>query len=154
MNEKFIRSFVAGVIGGMVKDGFDFISYYVLHFVNYRYLDFAAQILYGNKPKFWWDSIFAQLIELIFCGFLGVLYYAVIPKESNQNYLIKGWLYGVAVWLFLCTMGMIYKIPYFTKTSWQTTNSDFITSSIYGVVLAWSLRLLDKKVLKSETLTK
>jgi uncharacterized membrane protein YagU involved in acid resistance len=88
---------------------------------------------------------FLPSIELVFCGFLGVVYYAVIPKNTNKNYLIKGWLYGVSIWLFLCTMGMVYKIPYFTKTPWQTTNSDFITSSIYGIVLASSLRFLDKK---------
>lgn len=145
MAEKLIRSFVAGVLGGIVKDILDFISYYVLHFTNYRYLDFAAQILYGNEPKFWWDLTFAQIIELIFCGLVGILYNTVIPKNTNRNYLIKGWLYGVTVWLFLCTMGMIYRIPYFSNPPWQTTNSDFITSSIYGVVLAWSLRLLDKK---------
>jgi uncharacterized membrane protein YagU involved in acid resistance len=145
MNEKFIRSFIAGILGGMVKDAFDFISYYLLHFVNYRYLDFAAEILYGNKPRFWWDSTFAQFIELIFCGLLGVAYYVIIPKDTNKNFFIKGWLYGVFIWLFLSTLGMIYKIPYFTKVPWQTTNSDFITSSIFGVVLSGSLRLMDKK---------
>ncbi len=145
MDEKLIRSFVAGVIGGIVKDAVDFVLYYLLHFGNYRYLDFAAQILYGHKPTFWWDTIFAQLIELIFCGLLGLVFYAVIPKETTKNCLMKGWLYGLSVWLFLCTMGMVFKIPYFTKTPWQTTNSDFITSSIYGVILAWSLRLLDHK---------
>jgi hypothetical protein len=144
LDEKLIRSFVAGVIGGIVKDIVDFIFYYLLHFGNYRYLDFAAQILYGTKPHFWWDSIFAQFIELIFCGFLGVLYYVLIPKETNKHYLIKGWLYGVSIWLFLCTMGMIYKIPYFTKTPWQTTNADFITSSIYGISMAGSLRVLER----------
>lgn len=145
MGEKLIRSFVAGVIGGIVKDAVDFIFYYLLHLGNYRYLDFAAQILYSHKPTFWWDTIFAQLIELIFCGLLGLVFYAIIPRETNKNCLIKGWLYGVSIWLFLCTMGMVFKIPYFTKTPWQTTNSDFITSSIYGMILAWSLRLLDKK---------
>jgi len=145
LNEKFIRSFVAGVIGGIVKDVVDFFFYYKLHFGNYRYLDFASEILYGCKPKFWWDSTFAQFIELIFCGFLGVLYFAIIPKDTNKNFLLKGWLYGVSIWLFLCTMGMVYKIPYFTKTPWETTNADFITSSVYGIVLAWSLRLFDKK---------
>lgn len=145
MNEKLIRSFVAGVIGGIVKDLADFISYYLVHLSNYRYLDFAAQILYGRKPGFWWDTIFAQFIELIFCGLLGILFYALIPEQTNKNYLVKGWLFGVSIWLFLCTMGMVYKIPYFTKTPWQTTNSDFLTSSLYGIILAWTLRCFDKK---------
>lgn len=145
MNEKFIRSFVAGVIGGIIKDTVDFIFYYLFHFGNYRYVDFAAEVIYGNKPKFWWDTTFAQFIELIFCGFLGVLFYTLIPEETKKNSLIKGWLYGVAIWLFLCIMGMVYKIPFFSKIPWPTANSDFITSSVYGITLAWVLRFLDQK---------
>lgn len=145
MNERMIRSFVAGAVGGIVKDIIDLILYYGFHFVNYRYLDFAAMIIYGKKPTFWWDTIFAQFVEFIFTGLIGVLYTALIPRETNRNYLIKGWLYGVSVWLFLSIMGMIYKTPFFANTPWQTTNGDFLTSSIYGIVLAWTLRFFDKK---------
>lgn len=145
MNEKFIRSFLAGVIGGVIKDLLDLIFYYCCQFNNYRYLDFAAMIIYGKKPFFWWDTIFAQFIELIFSGFIGIIYTTIIPRATNKNYLMKGWLYGVAVWLFLCTMGMIYKMPFFTLTPWQTTNSDFLTSSVYGIVLAGILRFFDQK---------
>lgn len=144
MDEKLIRSFVAGVIGGVAKDVLDFISY-CLHITNYRYLDFAAQILYTKAPTFWWDATFAQFIELIFCGLLGVLYFTLIPKSTNKNYLLKGWLFGVSIWLFLCGLGTLFKIPYFYKIPWPTSNSDFVTSSIYGIVLAWSLRWLDQK---------
>jgi uncharacterized membrane protein YagU involved in acid resistance len=136
---------VAGVISGVAKDILDSIFYYGFHFGNYRYLDFAAMIIYGQKPTFWWDAVFAQFIELIFSGLLGVLYFVLIPRETNRNHIMKGWLYGVSIWLFLCTMGMIYKTPFFTKTPWQTTNSDFLTSSVYGIVLALALRFLDKK---------
>ncbi len=44
MHEKIIRSFIAGVIGGVVKDIIDLTLYYGFHFVNYRYLDFEAMI--------------------------------------------------------------------------------------------------------------
>lgn len=145
MNEKIIRCFIAGVFGGIIKDLFDFFFYYGLHFVHYRYLDFAAAIIYGEKPTFWFDTAFAQFVELIFAGILGILYSKVIPNETNKYYLFKGWLYGVSVWLFLCIMGMIYKVPYFTKILWQTSFADFLTSSIYGIALASFLRFLNKK---------
>ena len=145
MNEKIIRSFIAGAFGGIVKDLFDFFFYYGLHSVNYRYLDFAAAVIYGKKPSFWFDTIFAQFIELIFAGIIGILYSTIIPKETNKYYLFKGWLYGVSVWLFLCIMGTIYDVPFFTKIPWQTSFSDFLTSSIYGIALAGFLRFLDNK---------
>jgi uncharacterized membrane protein len=145
MNDKIIRAFIAGLIGGAIKDILDLISYYCCRFTNYRYLDFTAMIIYGKKPFFWWDTVFVQFIELIFSGLIGIIFTAVIPRESNRNYLIKGWLYGVAVWLFLCIIGMIFKTPFFTLIPWQTANSDFLTSSVYGIVLALTLRYFDKK---------
>jgi len=145
VHEKIIRCFIAGVFGGIVKDLFDFLFYYGLHFVHYRYLDFAAAIIYGGKPAFWFDTAFAQFVELIFSGVLGILYATLIPNETNRNYLIKGWLYGVSIWLFLCIMGTIYKVPFFTKTPWQTSFGDFLTSSIYGIAMVWFLRFLNKR---------
>ncbi len=145
MDDKLLQGFLAGVAGGVVKDLLDFFLYGVVRFTNYRYLDFAAQILYGHKPTFWWDTLFAQFIELIFCGLLGALFIKAIPDAAAKNSLFKGWIFGVTIWLFLCSMGVIYHVPYFTKTPWQTANSDFITSSAFGICLSIALRYLGRK---------
>jgi hypothetical protein len=145
MDDRQLQGFLAGVAAGVVKDLLDCFSYGVLHFTSYRYLDFAAQILYGRKPSFWWDALFAQGIELFFCGLLGVLFVRAMPGATKRNALFKGWFFGVTVWLFLCSLGVIYDVPYFTKTNWQTSNSDFITSSVYGIILALTLCYLERR---------
>lgn len=146
MKDYFTLTFISGFFAGIIKDLLDAFSYYVLRFNSYLYLHFASEILYGKKPHFWWDTLLAQMTELMFCGMVAIPFAYILRKIKTDNLLFKGFIYGNSVWLLLYTLGNIFKLKYLTHTPWQTTTSDMITSAIYGIVLAIVLvKLADKK---------
>lgn len=91
-NERQVyQGFIAGIIAGLVLNTINFISYYLFHFAKLRYLDFAAIIIYGRKPVNTFEAVFAQLGQLAFTGFLGIVFAYLITKLLNsKNYLLKG----------------------------------------------------------------
>lgn len=149
MKDYFSAAFVRGFIAGVIKDILDASSYYIFKFSNYRYFDYAAMVLYGDKPNFWWDTLLAIITELMFCGILAVPFAYLLQKIKMDNLIFKGYLYGLSLWLFFNIIGYIFKLKFFTNTPWQTSTSDMITSAIYGIVLAVMLKKLAKDQLAS-----
>ena len=84
MRDRFINGIIAGVVGSLGKDSLDLLSYGL--FRTTRYLDFAGVFIYGNKPTFWWDSILAFLVEIIFACNLTILFIYLLPYLNLYRY--------------------------------------------------------------------
>ncbi len=150
MNDCFVNGIIAGIGAGIIQNLLNFISY-GLHFTKLRYLDYASIFLYGNYPTIWIETIFAQLAQLIFNGFLGIIFAMLVPLIKKDYLLLKGWYYGTSVWFIINSIGALYKVPSLLHNTWQTVFSNFLTSSVYGLLLAyliWRLENSKAKVLK------
>lgn len=145
MEDKFSKGFWAGLAGALAMNFIDYIFSYLLHVTQRRFLDYAAVLIYGRLANNIWEAIFAQLTQILFSSILGIVFAYFLERATDKNYLLKGWIFAIAIWLLVFTMGLLYRLPLLWRPASETAFAHFIGSSIYGLVLAYSLHKLDKK---------
>jgi uncharacterized membrane protein len=59
--------------------------------------------------------------------------------ESTQLYLF------LLAWFIIYAVGVLFKVPILDKVPWQAAISNFITTSIFGLIFAVILNRLIKK---------
>lgn len=125
-----------------------------------------AQILYGYSTKNigLTDRAFhefgkAFIMSIPYNGFLadftgfishlgngvifGILFAYIIYVSSSRYYLIKGAIYGMALWHIFLGLGTAFKMPMFGSIPPSTALATLVGSIIYGLVTAYVLRILD-----------
>ncbi|WP_243152943.1 YqhR family membrane protein [Sporotomaculum syntrophicum] len=147
-SDRLTRGFLAGLVGGILMDIISYISL-KLKIADLHHSDWPAIILFGHQPTNTIEAVFALLIQLIFVGFLGILFtYLVTGLFSNENYLFKGWLFGVISWFIIYVITFLAKIPELAPLDTGTAITDFIAGSVYGLVLAETIHRLENKVFR------
>lgn len=62
MKDRLTRGFIAGLFAGIVMNGENYLTFYVLNFADSRYLDWAAALVYGHPPTNIFETAFAQIV--------------------------------------------------------------------------------------------
>lgn len=145
LRDRMVRGMVAGFVAGIAMNIIDLALYY-LGISKLRYLDWAAFIIYYTKPVNLVEAIFAQFAQLIFITFLGAVFAYLILFIKSQNILLRGLTFGLATWFLLYAISMLFKMEQTIPLRFGTAFSDFISSAVYGLVLAKTLSYLDKRV--------
>ena len=143
--DRVTASFIAGIIAAIAMNIVDWIGY-SLGLYGERLLDWAAVAIYGRLAENVYEVVFAQIAQIIFSGFVGIIFAFLLLKLTSENYIIKGWLFGVFAWFGLYAISSAIRLPTLETHEFNAVFSHFITSSIYGIVLALVLNRLDKKV--------
>ena len=141
MKDRTFCGFFAGIIAGIPQTILNLISYY-LNFAQIRLLDWMAIIIFGDKPIDSLQTIIAVVARIIFAGFLGILFAHLMKYLDVEHYLFKGWIYGILVMGLLYGVTSILQVPQLTHTHTYTVISNFVTASVFGLVLAESLKHL------------
>lgn len=121
----------------------DLISYYFLDFGSFRYLDWAAMLLYGEPPENIYETIMSFTMQVLWAGFLGVIFAFLIPKLTSRAYLLKGMFYGLIVFFIIYAIPVLYQVPHLYRTGPNTQFSHLIGSILYGAITASMLHRLD-----------
>lgn len=143
LRDRLMKGFLAGVTGGVIMNIFDFSAFY-LKLEELRFLDWAAIVFTDSMPHGFAETAFALLVQIVFSGMLGIFFAYTIPKLTSRNLLLKGWLFGIAVWFVLYGLLLLFEIPGIIPFNFKTSISDFVIASIFGIVMAETLRILDK----------
>jgi hypothetical protein len=143
MHDRFTRGFTAGVLGGLLSSAWNLSSFY-LNFSNLRYLDFAAIMTYGRKTRTLWETIFSFFSTIFVYGLLGIIFIYLVTFITSENLLFKGFLFGVTSWFIFYSITLLFKIPELSRISFLTTLANFIGAVIYGIAMAFFLKVLDK----------
>ncbi len=122
----------------------DLFSYYYLDFGSFRYLDWAAMMIYGEPPQSIYETIMSFTMQVIWAGLLGIIFAFFIPIIKSRGYLLKGIFYGLISFFIIYTIPVLYQVPHLHETGSNTQFSHFIGSIIFGAATAASLRWLDK----------
>ena len=146
MKDRTFYGFFAGIIAGVPQTILNLISYY-FDFAQIRLLDWMAILIFGDKPMDSLQTMTALVARIIFSGILGILFAHLMKYLDDDHYLFKGWIFG------LLDMGLLYgtttllQVPQLTHMHTYTVLSNLVSSSVYGLLLAESLkRLLRVKV--------
>ena len=142
MKDRFVNGLLTGVIAGIVINLLSFAAYY-LHWSTMRYLDWAGIMIFGRKPVTLSEELFAQLVQLAFSAFIGVVFAYLYFEVTSRYYLLKGVFFGVILWFFMYAAGIALKLPHLTVIPFKTSFSNFVGATVFGLVAAETLRRLD-----------
>lgn len=145
MNDRFMNGFTAGVLAGMTASLVDLILVSWLKFGSIRFLDFSGVFIYGGKPLNLPEALFAQFGELVWDGFIGILFVYFITDIRSRYLLIKGAVYGLIVWFITYALVILYRVPAFKKIALESAMENAFVSMLYGFVLATAVLYLQRR---------
>ena len=145
MKDRFTRGFLSGVIAAIPALAFAIIAL-SLKWTTLRWANFAAILIYGRKSISLGEEVFSTFAVFFFCGLLGVIFVFIIPNISSTNYLLKSWVFGVAIWFFAFVVTLLYKVPGLLIIPNKTAVSNFIEATIWGLSLGYCLKWFDSRV--------
>ena len=126
--DRTFRGAIVGIAGGVLMDVWDLFAHYFLHFGSFRYLDWAAMMIYGEPPENIYETIVSLITQIVWAGFLGIIFSFLILKITSRGYLIKG---------------AFYRVPHLYQTGPNTQLAHVIGAVIYGITTAAVLKWLD-----------
>lgn len=145
LRDRLVAGFIAGAAGGIAMNVFVEIAW-LLNLTQVRYLDWAAVLLYGHRPHAFGEVAFAQIVQIVFTGILGIAFAYLIPLISSHHYLFRGLIFGLTAWFLIYSVTLLYGLHTIVQLELLTTVVDFVGSAVFGLVLAATLYAIEKKV--------
>lgn len=143
-HDRLVAGGVAGFIAAIISNIYG-LTTKALGLTDRTFVDFA-KVLIMYKP---YPGILGYMvgeIAILTVGiFWGVAYAYIIKMTSSRFNLLKGWGYGIILWMLLSGFGTIFDLPLFKDIPPYAAINNFIESSIYGLVTAFGLNILDKE---------
>ncbi|KUO53120.1 MAG: hypothetical protein APF76_03515 [Desulfitibacter sp. BRH_c19] len=143
--DRFHRGLVAGIVGGVAMNLWTAFAVTILNLEIIRFIDWAGVILYGSPPDTHFKGFYALIIQLTWVGLLGVVFAYLMRYTTSRGYLIKGAFYGVVVGLIIYAIPTIFQTPHIANASIETVLSNHTGGLIWGLLMAQTLRWLDKR---------
>ena len=102
-------------------------------------------LIFGHLPASHVEGFVALLMQITWVGTLGIIFAFLIPQVTSQAYLLKGVIFSAVAGFIIYTIPTLMQIPVLKETSLATVVSDLIGGAIWGLIMAKTLFLLDKK---------
>lgn len=142
-NDRISSGFFSGLIAGIAMSAIDWLGY-ILNFYDELLLNWASIITLGRLPDTLGETIFAQAEQIFFAGLLGIPFAYILLKMTSGNLLLKGWIYGIVANEAIYAIAIALRLPSLTTHSLNAVVAHIISSTVYGLVLAYVLNRLDK----------
>jgi hypothetical protein len=134
-----------GSVAGTIINFIQILLIDVLKFGQFRFMDYAGIMVYGRRFHTFVENLFAFFIQVGFSASLGVLFVLLLDGVSTKNLFLKGMYFGVFVWYFIFALVLLYKVPYLLVLTFEGGVENFLSSIIFGAVLAVAFRILYQK---------
>ncbi len=144
MKDRLVAGGLAGIIGAIVQNIYGF-AVKGLRLTDRTFADFAEVIVTFKSFEGIIAFIVGLIAHLIVGLIFGIIFAYVIAATSSRYYLIKGVAYGAVLWFLLLGFGTIFKLPLFKEIPPNAALFTLVGAVLYGLVTAYSLRLLDAK---------
>lgn len=142
MKDKLARVLVAGLIGGIVMDVFDYLLH-IMKLSEYTHWHWASIVTYGHQPASFGEVVFGEMTNLIFTMILAVIFaFGLSRVIANHNLKLRGLTFGIGVWFVVNALAVMYGLPDLDLTLGLTI-SNLITAIIYGLTMSSVLHWLD-----------
>ena len=137
MRDRLIRGVLSGLIACLWIEAWNNVSYYLLHFAKVTWTQSLNQLVMGHSINSTMDFIVSHALLFFWNGFLGAIYVRSIIPERDGNYILRGIFFGLAAWFAIYSLGTLYKIPTLDVVAWQTALSNWITVTMWGIIVGW-----------------
>lgn len=145
LKDRFARGLVAGFIATLILAALNLFSFYVLEFTDKRLYNFAAAFIFGRTAETLGEHLFSQLVQIGFGTGMGLIFAYFIIGLRSPNYILKGWLWGLTVEFASFAIVVIAGMTDVLPLTLNTAISSAINASIWGIVLARGLYILDER---------
>ncbi len=135
IKDRFTIGFIAGVLGGVVMSILDYISL-ALGISEMLFIDWAAVFIFANRTDAFGELIVAQVGQLLFSGFTGILFAYLIIGVTSKYLYFKGVVHALLVWFFSYAIVVLFEVTPLTPVRLDTILSNIVSVIIYGLVLA------------------
>ncbi len=139
MNDRFVSSFLSGMIGYLPALAIDKMATW-LKLEQSDFMDFAAALAFHGKidtlPKF----LFTLWVQLLYAGLMGIGFGYIMRFATPKYYYLKGALLGAFAWFFIYAVDVIFKIPEVVTINFASAVSHHIASILWGVTTALMFR--------------
>jgi hypothetical protein len=149
--DRFFRGLTAGIIGGIAMNLWSALVVNILKFKITSFIDWAGVILYGYFPRTHFQGFLALIFQILWTGLLGIFFAYLIRFTTSKGYLIKGAYYGILMGFIFYAIPDLLATPYLSKHSTATVLSNHTGGLIWGLIMAQTLRWLDKRVISEAT---
>lgn len=133
-DDRFTRGFAAGLVAGLTILPLNFLS--KMFFGALAYADFAGILIYGHKPHSLSEVLLACFGVIFFEALLGGIFAHLIIGVTSKNLYLKGWAFSCFIWFGSYAITLLYKVPEIMNISFISAFSNFISATIWGLVLA------------------
>jgi hypothetical protein len=148
MEDRLYRGFVAGVIGGVVSTALSHLSYF-LGFTTLKLSDWAAILIFAHVPPFsLGEHIFSVFIHIGWSGAVGSVFAYFLVWVTSRKLLFKAWMLGTTPYFVIYLLTSLFQTPGTVPLPLSTALSNYITSSIFSVVMGYSFKVLDPAIMQ------
>ena len=144
LSDRLVAGGVAGFIAIIISNIYGVFSK-AMGFTDRIFIDFAKVLIMYKPYKGFLGFLVGEIAILTVGIFWGVAYAYIIKMTSSRFNLLKGWGYGAILWMLLSGFGTIFDLPMFKDIPPHDAFNNFIESSIYGLVTAYALSVLDRE---------
>ena len=106
------------------------------------FLDFAEIALFGQTYNGVLGFIAGVIAHLTFGLMFGIMFALIILKTSNNYLYIKGTGVGIAIWFWTLAVATLFNLPMFAVIPPSASVLILIGAILWGIIAAFSLKLL------------
>jgi len=136
MKDRIFVGFIAGVLAAFAADIANWILYYT-NFTNVRFLDWASIILLGYKSNNTFQIVVMQISQMIWDGFLGIVFSLLIPTIKSNGIIFKGILYSFVLLFIFRAVTVLFALQPLKEISFETFLSNAFCSVIWGILMPY-----------------
>lgn len=116
-----------------------------MNLVKHSYYDWGLALVRGATADTFYEALLGQLAHLIFAATMGILFAYLLLLIDSSCHILKGWLFGALVWFVVHVTVNLFDFQPLSPIPNSQMVSDFVTASIYGLVLTITLRRLENR---------
>jgi len=143
--DRTMRGLYAGMLAAIPMNLWSYISFYLIGLTDFRLLDWGAFIIFGNPPANIVETIVGQLAQILWSGFLGIIFSLLIPITTSKSLVIKGVFYGFITGFFIYAIPVIFRTPILGEPTTGRAVSQAIAGIIWGGSLSYISVYLSRK---------
>lgn len=144
LKDRLVAGGLAGIIAGLIQYAYGLITE-AIGFSDRSFGQFSEIVLSSRVYTGVLGFVMGLLSHIAVAIMFGVLFAYLIEKSSSRYYLIKGAGYGLVLWFLLSGFGTVAKLPLFEDIPPLPALDILIGSILYGVILGYSLKIIDRK---------
>ena len=119
-----------------------FFSFHLLQLTELRFVDWAAILVYGKHLSLVSEGVLAFLIQIIFSGFLGIIFAYLLRHITSHLYLLKGVIFALIIGFFIYATPVLFQTPLLKEANLGTVLSNQIGGLLWGLTCAYTLMRL------------